>query len=348
MNLYVLNPQYETIGIVDYYSSIIWTRRYQDAGDFEIYISATPEVIVLLKEDNIVMRDDDDMLCVIETVTLSTDEENGDYLTVSGRSIESLLDRRIVWEQTTLNSTTEAAIRKLIIENAISPQDTNRTIPHLTLGTSNNFTETIRMQITGDSLLEAVKNICITYEYGFKVTLENGNLVFNIYKGTDRSTGQNENPFVSFSPSFDNLVSSEYAYDKTPLKNVVLVAGEGEGKNRKKQSVGTATGLNRREVYVDARDISSNNGEISTTEYNALLVDRGKQTLSESVETTAFSGEIGNTQLYVYKTHFFVGDIVQIENEYGITATARISEVIECEDENGTTCLPTFSNWEVQ
>ena len=42
-----------------------------------------------------------------------------------------------------------------------------------------------------------------------------------------------------------------------------------------------------------------------------------------------------------------LGDIVQIENEYGIQATARILEIIDCEDESGYSTVPTFSTWEV-
>lgn len=347
MNIYVLDPQYNMIGIVDGYSSVIWTRRYQDAGDFEIYISASKYIIGLLQVDNVLIRDDDDMVCVIEKVTLDTNAESGDYLTVTGRSIESVLDRRIVWSQTTLNATAEAAIRQLLTENAISPENESRKIPSLSLGQANSFSETLEKQITGENLLESIKNICVTYGYGFKITLNNGNLVFDLYKGIDRSTNQNENPFVIFSDNFDNMVSSQYAYDKTNLKNVALVAGEGEGKDRKTQTVGDAAGLYRRETYIDARDVSSNDGEIAEADYNAMLIDRGEESLSGLAETVAFSAEVGNTKLYAYKTHFFVGDIVQVENNFGIAAACRISEVVECEDENGYTCLPTFENWEV-
>ena len=42
-----------------------------------------------------------------------------------------------------------------------------------------------------------------------------------------------------------------------------------------------------------------------------------------------------------------LGDIVQIENEYGIQATVRILEIIDCEDESGYSTVPTFSTWEV-
>lgn len=43
-------------------------------------------------------------------------------------------------------------------------------------------------------------------------------------------------------------------------RNVALVAGEGEGLDRKTIPVGAAEGMERYELYVDARDVSSNEG----------------------------------------------------------------------------------------
>lgn len=44
---------------------------------------------------------------------------------------------------------------------------------------------------------------------------------------------------------------------------------------------------------------------------------------------------------------YFLGDIVQVINAYGIRAMPRIIEIIESEDENGASTVPTFSTWEV-
>ena len=54
-----------------------------------------------------------------------------------------------------------------------------------------------------------------------------------------------------------------------------------------------------------------------------------------------------STRQYIVDEDFFLGDIVQIENEYGIQAQPRIIEIIESEDENGISVIPTFTTWEV-
>ena len=81
----------------------------------------------------------------------------------------------------------------------------------------------------------------------------------DVYKrqGADRSYDQFTNPYVIFSPKFENVINTNYLESKKTLKTVTLVAGEGEGADRRITTVacasGAGTGLNRRELYTDAR-----------------------------------------------------------------------------------------------
>ena len=351
MELYVRNKQKQVIGIIDAYNSVIWSKRYNSVGDFEIYTLVTPEIMELLKYDYYITRLDDDMVGIIEHIIISSDEEEGAYITISGRSAESILSRRIVWNQTNLNESVESGIRRLIDENVINPTIPERKIPDFILGNIQGFTDKIEKQITGDNLLDAISKICNTYELGFRVTLDNiGQFKFSLYRGEDRSYGQQINPYVVFSPTFDNLLNSEYESDLTNYKNVALVAGEGEGAERKTKSVGTSEGMDRRELFVDARDLSSSidgNTQLSDEEYNAVLKDRGSESLSETNSTEAFSGETEPKTTYTYKADYFIGDIVQIENEYGITAAPRIVEIMESDDDTGYRIVPGFTTMEV-
>ncbi len=52
--------------------------------------------------------------------------------------------------------------------------------------------------------------------------------VFELYAGFDRSYDQTENPYVIFSPKFENIINSNYIESKASLKTVTLVGGEGE------------------------------------------------------------------------------------------------------------------------
>lgn len=348
MQFNIFNENFEWVGVMDWFKSAIWTPRYYDIGDFEIYVGASRESLELLRMDYYITRDDDDMVCVLERPNIVTDEDGGKFLICTGRSIQAILSRRIVWQQTNLNGTVEDCIRKLIDENIVNPVIPERRIPGFILGTVQGFTERMEMQVTGDNLLDVVTNLCKTYGYGFKVTLDDQrHFVFQLYRGDDRSYGQTDNPHVVFSPDFDNLISVDYSADKTLYRNVALVAGEGEGTDRKTVTVGTASGLGRYECFVDARDLSTNNGEIPLDTYNNQLMERGVEDLSTMGVQESFSGEIEPSVNYAYKQDYFLGDIIQIENEFGITATPRIIEVMECEDDNGYSLTPTFDSQEV-
>ena len=350
MNIYIRDVNLRFVGIIDSYSSIIWANRYFDTGDFELCVPAAPSSLNLLRPDYYLCREDDNAMMIVEKHELEVDNENGDYFIITGRDLKSILDRRIVWQQTILSGTVEDCIRRLVTENCISPSVPTRKINHLVLGKHNGFSETINIQITGDNLLEVLKEICKTYEYGFDIVFDGKNFVFELYKGVDRSDEQLDNSRVTFSHDFDNIRTSKYSFNKQKYKNVALVAGEGEGLVRKTHVTyleNEPSDLSRRELYVDARDISSNEGSISPSDYNNLLAQKGKDALSENTIIHEFDGEVDPTQTYLYKRDYFLGDVVNVINEYGISTTPRILEIIENEDENGYNVLPTFSKWEV-
>lgn len=338
MELYVLDRSLRTIGIIDAYTSIIWTKRYFACGDFELYLPVSH--LDILAIGNYIYRLDDDAIMFIENIEITTDSEVGNFLRVSGRSAECLLAKRIIWNQTTFSGTVENLIYKLIRENAVSPTDANRVIPLLTIGESQNYAETIEKQITGTNLLDAIIELCTTYQYGFKFTLQDGQFVFSLYKGKQTE--------VVFSPEFDNLINTSYQRNTSEYANVALVAGEGEGASRKTCPVGNASGLDRSEIYVDARDLSTDSEEpISDEEYDAILIERGSEKIAEHTVTEGFEGNAEPSGTYDYKTDWNLGDIVQVVNEYGMAGNPRIVEIIESEDENGYSIIPTFTTWEV-
>lgn len=76
--------------------------------------------------------------------------------------------------------------------------------------------------------------------------------------------------------------------------------------------------------------------------YHSYLLNRGTEHTAGSGERESFAGSVITDVTFMYKRDYFLGDIVYVENEYGIGADARIVEVIEAVDENGYTVEPTF------
>lgn len=355
MNIYVLNQSFEIIAIIDEYESIIWTTRYFTYGDFELYLSAENDLMDLLQIGNYLVRDKDvngaiyQNVMIIRNVEITTDAEDGDHLIVTGYDLKSILNRRIIPEQTNLYGNVDALLQNLVYTEIINPSIAARQISNFTAGVNKIQTVyTMRQQITGKNLGEIMAKICTAYGYGYNVYIDNGNFVFYVYEGADRSYNQNVNPYVVFSDNYGNLLSSDYVINNDNFANVAVVAGEGEGLDRKKVTVGDASGLERYEVWIDSKNTSSDDGTISEDEYLELLAQEGVESLSEMETTTTFSGEIDDSTNYTINVDYFLGDIVQIENDYGIQATTRIIEIIESEDDTGSSVIPTFAEMEVQ
>lgn len=350
MDLFVLDQNLEAIAIVDTYNSLIWTDRYQECGDFELYRSISKELLEYIKQDYYLVNNESEHTMIIEKLLINSDPEEGNHITVTGRSLESILERRIIWGLKTISGNLQNGIKTLLEENIISPKDPDRKIDNFVFEESTDpaITELgIDAQYTGDNLYEVIKKICVERGIGFKVTLnDQKQFVFKLYAGVDRSYEQVERPHVVFSPSFDNIIDSNYIESKSSLKNVTLVGGEGEGSERKYVTVGSESGLDRRELFTDARDISSDVGDgkvLTEAEYNAQLEQRGKEDLAENTDVVSFEGQAETSRMFVYGRDFFNGDIVQVADEYGHEIQARVLEIITSEDEQGRSVYPTFS-----
>lgn len=350
MELTLLNTSLDAVAIVDDYESAIWTDRYREYGDFEIYTPVTQDALAMFKQDYYLMNRDSEHVMIVEKLLIKTDVELGNHITITGRSLESMLMRRIVWGQRSITGNLQNGIETLLNENVIRPDDQDRRIDNFVFEASPDprITElTIDAQFTGDELYDVIAKLCKEHDIGFKVTLnDNKQFVFKLYAGTDRSYEQTKNPYVVFSPNFENIVNSNYLESKSALKNVTLIGGEGEGPERKYTTTGGGVGLERRELFTDARDVSSKTEDdriLTDEEYIALLKQRGEEKLAENIDVTSFEGEIEATMMFRYREDFFEGDVVQIANEYGHESKVRILEMTTSENEQGTSVYPTFS-----
>lgn len=353
-----MDKEFNFISVVDDQISLIWTNRYYSGGDFELQIKADEKSILALRENNYVIREDritEESYGEVGIITgkeITTNEESGAVLKITGEISDNLLKRRIVWSQTTMTGNAEECIRKLIEENITQPEEDTRKIENFLLAEKGGYTEELKdfdIQAAGETLLDVIKSICETTKIGFRITMTRSNqFLFELYKGKDRSIGQKENIPVVFSPEYDNLNSSDYTYSQEEYKNAGLVFGEGEGTSQRIVAVGEETGLNRREVKIDGSGVTSN-GEIITLEtYMQMLKEYGETQMQEYKIKEGMTGDVKNDATYKLNEDYFLGDKVSVENEFKIGANTRAIEVIESWDETGSKVTPTFETWEVE
>ena len=163
MNLTILDTNLDAVSIVDTYESIIWTDRYYESGDIELYTVMRDGLLDYIKQDYYLQNRDSEHVMIIEKIKINSDVEEGNHVTVTGRSLESILDRRIVWGQKTLSGNLQNGIKTLLTECIISPSDNNRQISNFIFETSTDeaiTSLTIEALYTGDNLYEVIQKIC--------------------------------------------------------------------------------------------------------------------------------------------------------------------------------------------
>ena len=227
LEFYILAANFVPTGYIDTYESAIWTDRYNECGDFEIVIPASVPNVSEILNATYLYNKFSDRIMVVEDINVSTDPEEGNKITISGRSLESMLDRRVVWEITNLDTNAQDAIKKLLNDNMIEATDYHRKVYDFEFDENPDpaFTEyAMQAEYYGDDLYSAICDIATLFDIGWKITLDSSRVLhFALYLGTDRSYGQTENPFVIFSDKFENLLSSSYESNMTGFKNAILL-----------------------------------------------------------------------------------------------------------------------------
>ncbi len=350
---YLLDSQMKIKRVIETYKSAIWTERYNERGDFELYIPATADIIADVNFNSTnttqyICRADDTKKCgMIEAIKISTDADAGNYLTVSGHMIEAAIFRRVVLSQFTYTGSAAKTIERLLYRSVIAPGDSHRKINGFTF--KNSLTTADRdltNQYNGENVGEAIEAICKTLDIGYRANfdLESGAIEFEIYEGTNRTLGQTEVPPVIFSNDFNNLLSSALTVNVEPWKNTAMVLGEGQGTSRVKALfAGYQMGIERREMYVNAEQTSTNGNEMTPQTYFNALYDKGQQALGESKVLTETEADVAPNYGFKLNQDYFLGDRVNVRNEYGIESNPRVVEIIEAQDETGYSIIPTFS-----
>lgn len=351
------------LGIVDTADSVIWHSVYFGVGDFEIYAPYSKANAELLVRGRLVSHSGSAEVGLIESVQYPISAQDGRSIVAAGRFVKSILDRRIIYKidgtsvsPTILSGNVESAARRLVLENAVEPTDASRAISQLVLSAHSDTAPTIidadgnasEKQVTHDSLLEYTDSLLEEYGLGATVYLtDDGKLAYLVYAGIDRSVGNaaGREPVI-FSHEYDNLSGSEYSVNETAYKSFELIGGEGEGVDRFSVTLDRTgeTGLARRETFVDAssikrtyKDDEGTEQTLTDAQYTLQLRANGAQRFPDMSVIESFNGTIDLTNsIFVFGTHFKLGDIVTVhEEEIGVYMNVRITEATEVQDADG-------------
>lgn len=354
MEIRIYSPDLKFLGLIEDHTSLLWNRKYYEPGSFELHTPITKRNIKLLTPGNIVAKRDDKKAIVNGEEVLfleagviegmgnqeSTEENN---LTRTGRFLSCYFERRLIRSTINFSGTIETGMRFIF--------GVDRQIPLAELGMLNGFTETISFQATMKNKGSYLSKLARAGAMGYRLRpdFKKRKLYFETFKGVDRTTSQGVNSRVIFSESYNNLNNAIYTYNEEKAKTCAVVGGEGEGSTRIYVEVVAegidvaAAGLELRELFVDAKDVSSE--DLTPSEYLEALRQRGLDALNENSITESFECETEPDINFLYKVNYDLGDIVTVRKKnWGIEINQRITEILEVYEDGGMYIVPTLGD----
>lgn len=341
VKVYDINLQRK--GVIDVYRSLIWTRKYKEAGTVELHASLNARNLALLQKGNIITMSGSVESAFIEGMAA---DDFTNEITATGRMLSSGLSRRGIKTVVIFTGGTyEEAMRTLVDAAAIS---VTNPLPLLQLGEVAGLGEAVTFQVSYKDLYTYLTKLSACSNLGFRVRADYKAKIFyfEVYEGKDHSKNQTGNKRVIFSEVYKNINKATFTTNSQNYKTHAVVFGDGVGTSRTIMEAtidDTATGWERRELMVDARDISKD--DMTTAQYQSALIQRGNEKLAEYGIVECLEATTLPFVNFSYKKDYDLGDIVTVNKKaWGLEMDKRITEIQEIYENGGFTIVPTFGD----
>lgn len=352
----------ERVGMIKTYKFAQYTEKFCGVGSFSVKVPLTEESLKYLNRNHFILFEED-TIGIIRYRKKSSDDNS--IVEIKGYLSNKILEWRFLLTTKSFRGTVTDISRELVESLFINNIDSRRNISFITLSNDNKYipdSPSSSFQATGKTTGYLIQSVLEPIGYGYSLTpiLSKYNdktskltniacLEFRVHRPSNRTVENTEgNTPVLFSKEMNNLSKSEYTEDDTEFCSTAIVAGEGTGAARALVEAGDTevSGIDRIELYVDARDLQSTVNEVTMTEeeYKKLLLSRGNSYLEDHASFTSINGTvIDGTSAYRYKRDFFNGDYVSVmDEELGVLASVQITQVTKSVTESGEKLDVTF------
>jgi len=369
MELLTLDENYQPSEMIERYASLIWNERYLAAGDFQLVTTDVERMINSLPLESLVTIRESTVPMIVESYKIEKKIDGAPTLTISGRSFESVLERRIAAKISSSTTVKERwvefrkkesdaayqAIRQTIgdeirtsttptstiVLDAVSPNlSPNDGLPMVDLPIPADYVNDVdggfkEFEIKLGNLYSVVLELLAANNHGLKSVrpdLYSNKIAIEIYNGADLTND------VVFDARFDQFEGSTYLLSYMGSTNQAWVFGKSlslEVDKNQSTEASEPTGLLRRNAFVDLSGESSNQTE-------EVLQTRGLIELYNHNATALFDGQISEQVARGYNRDYFLGDIIRLDGEYGLSQNVRVAEFIRSDDSTGSKAYPTF------
>lgn len=329
----------ECLGVLDSYTSLNFTKSFQECGSFTIKGNFTKGAAPLLQVGNLVYINRR-MSGIIHSIDYNTGEDGITSYTVYGMELKGILGYRIVWDTYNHNLPANKWIEGLVQANTkgnralfSSIQEPQIACPNLDRQTSYTklstaVTDACSAQLTSNGMLLGWDVLC---------DIDNG-FTFTLVEGADRSYESAEPLLVS--RDMDNISTLQLAISDKSTANVVKCGGEGDGSARKFVTAGdfSKTGLARREYFADKREVQStyvdssdNTQHMTDEEYTSLLQHEADACL----EGSTISMDAETTAVRIDAVPLLGAKVTLMDRQFGVHADDYVTEINIIDESQG-------------
>lgn len=366
MDLYTLSDQFLDKDIVDEFVSAIWTERYSAAGDVQLVVPATTEMIDKLSDGTYLALRGSKEVMILETQSI----EDG-LMTVVGETLPGFLNQRVAWftnpdydsasegspkivdytETTTAGQFLANVVDKMVIHpvafSGIDYGSVNldwefETIAHLELGAVDTSGDPERFTIPIGPLYDGIQQLAEQEQIGFSLYLDVATfdtgyvLKFTTYRGNDLTSDQTVNPLVRLTPDLESLSDLKEIRSRANYKNVVYVYYQGAvSVHYAEPTLPKPEGFERRVLVTDAEgEPVGHKQQVDTF----IGYGRGSYTQIEvgPADVAAFREQNAKDALANHNYILAIDGQTSPNNDYKFGVDYDLGDIIELEGLSGT------------
>lgn len=358
-SIWIMTRDFKLLGQVKEYESLQMTSEWHGIGKIELRVNRhLPNADKLLMGHIIYPHKRMDKAYIIRHRNIVLDErgkatENWDIV---AESLKSWFSQQLTTPPTgqaydSINDDAETVMRHLVHNTVINPIDPGNKLD-IVMDADLKRGGKIDWQSRYKDLAEEMEKISLLSGIGWNIEIDHKNeqYVFKTYEGRDLTEKNGVYPDAVFSPTLRSIKNLAFTESQLDYKNYAIVAGQGEGANRRIVHVGdpSITGFDRRVLFVDARDIEEETEDgqpIPVEEIERRLRERGEQKLAEHRQEFYLEGQVLQTENLKYGRDYDLGDITTSQSrEWGVTLNARITAVKEIYEPSKEEVELTFDN----
>lgn len=290
-NLKIYTPDLQFALMITSYQSAEFTRALAAPGTFSIRANLhTPGIETLSADDYVDFGQG--RLGIIQSIEKQRQGgAAGETIAISGREAKCELEKRILLPPAgeysyclanlPVESVVKRAIRDHFVERSLNPRFADEAMRvQIDEGRGERITLESRYKNLGSALWEIAQASGV----GIVCRLQGNALVYDTLHGLDRTREQSVNSRAVLSVDNNSLLSIKLTEASDNYRNLLYVAGPGEGNERPILQVEreAQTGRRLRVEYMDSRDVSKDQTPAETLE---KMREKGEKKLLEYIRT---------------------------------------------------------------